>query len=175
MLQMATHGFSSCVAFGGPEPAALPCALIPPVFPPQASLLCKATYEGKLDRLKLLLKAGCNPDAHDYGACGPVSLLLAAKMFHVPQPAHAYARIPCRCLLVSHNPGCCCCSFSVRACRWPDGAARGGSRGQPGSGKSPLSSTRRISMCCGVSGGARIQAQLKQLQAPADSGFMLYP
>lgn len=35
----------------------------------QASLLCKATYEGKLDRLVLLLKAGCSPDAHDYGAC----------------------------------------------------------------------------------------------------------
>lgn len=33
----------------------------------QASLLCKATYEGKLDRLALLLKAGCDPDAHDYG------------------------------------------------------------------------------------------------------------
>jgi hypothetical protein len=33
----------------------------------QASLLCKATYEGKMDRLTLLLRAGCDPDAHDYG------------------------------------------------------------------------------------------------------------
>jgi hypothetical protein len=45
----------------------------------QASLLCKATYEGKLDRLGLLLKAGCNPDAHDYGA----ALRTAAAEFRV--------------------------------------------------------------------------------------------
>jgi hypothetical protein len=45
----------------------------------QASLLCKATYEGKLDRLGLLLKAGCNPDAHDYGA----ALRTAAAEFGV--------------------------------------------------------------------------------------------
>lgn len=54
-------------------------------FPPlfllllQASLLCKATYEGKLDRLVLLLKAGCSPDAHDYGAYGTFTALILRR------------------------------------------------------------------------------------------------
>lgn len=48
----------------------------------QAQLLCKATYEGKLDRLSNLLRAGCQPDAHDYD--GQTALHVAAADGNLP-------------------------------------------------------------------------------------------
>jgi ankyrin repeat protein len=48
----------------------------------QAQLLCKATYEGKLDRLSNLLRAGCQADAHDYD--GQTALHVAATDSNLP-------------------------------------------------------------------------------------------
>jgi ankyrin repeat protein len=50
--------------------------------PLQAQLLCKATYEGKLDRLSNLLRAGCQADAHDYD--GQTALHVAAADGNLP-------------------------------------------------------------------------------------------
>jgi ankyrin repeat protein len=56
----------------------------------QASLLCKATYEGKLDRLRCLLLAGCAVGATDYD--GQTALHVAAADGNLP----AVRPMPCR-------------------------------------------------------------------------------
>jgi ankyrin repeat protein len=53
----------------------------------QAQLLCKATYEGKLDRLSNLLRAGCAADAHDYD--GQTALHVAAADSNLPAVSDA--------------------------------------------------------------------------------------
>jgi hypothetical protein len=67
----------------------------------QAQLLCKATYEGKLDRLSNLLRAGCAADAHDYD--GQTALHVAAADANLPavrgesfqKPMYMYAFTCC--------------------------------------------------------------------------------
>eukprot|EP00882_Tetradesmus_deserticola_P025020 GHRQ01027426.1.p2 GENE.GHRQ01027426.1~~GHRQ01027426.1.p2 ORF type:complete len:103 (-),score=27.81 GHRQ01027426.1:163-471(-) len=67
---------------------------------PQAQLLCKATYEGKLDRLSNLLRAGCQADAHDYD--GQTALHVAAADSNLPAVGVA---------------ACCLCSIVWRCTR----------------------------------------------------------